>query len=122
VDAVSDPSLQLYPSLISTTVTGLWSLRLDGLEIGRVDATTAVLGIGDDTANGAGPQRQAFVEVFGAPRITVAAHEAHTSDTGGWSLEHAAASIGALAARCRGDAGASIGAPVPHSSRWRLRQ
>lgn len=72
VDAVGDPSLQLYPSSITRSSTATWALRVDGLQIGVAGVTKATLTIGAERKNGDGKQRAVFTKVFGRPAVTVA--------------------------------------------------
>lgn len=71
VEAVGDPSLQLYPSPITRTSTATWALRVDGLQIGVAGATEATLTVGAERKNGDGKQRTAFTKVFGQSSVTV---------------------------------------------------
>jgi hypothetical protein len=71
VAAVDDPSLQLYPSEITHTVSDRWALRIDGLQIGVVGPGAATLAIGKPGKSGDGPQRQAFIDIAGAASVTV---------------------------------------------------
>ena len=71
VEAVDDPSLQLYPSAIKRGSTDTWALRIDGLQIGTAGVATATLTIGKPGKNGDGPQRTQFTSVFGQPSVTV---------------------------------------------------
>jgi hypothetical protein len=57
VETVGDPSIQLYPAPITSKTTGLFALRLDGLQIGTVSATVAQLSVGKPGKLGDGPQR-----------------------------------------------------------------
>jgi hypothetical protein len=60
VKAVDDPSLHLYPSEIKHGKPAKWALRLDGLQIGTVEASSGTLTIGGAAAAGDGPQRKVF--------------------------------------------------------------
>jgi hypothetical protein len=62
VEGAGLDSLRAYPML--STVGG-WSLRLEGLEVGRVSGSTAVLGVGKDGKGGRSAQREAWLEATG---------------------------------------------------------
>jgi hypothetical protein len=109
VDAVGDPSLHLYPAPINSNVRDTFALRLDGLEIGTVTATTATLKIGKPSKTGLdSAQRQAFIAVFGHPQVTVGAN----AGPGRLDVSRAAERIRALLRRFR-DADVP-GAPITH--------
>lgn len=110
VKAVNDPSLQLYPSPIERGSLATWALRIDGLQIGTADATTATLTIGKPGKNGDGPQRTQFTSVFGRPSVTVTVDAA--SAQGELTLDAAAAGIRRLLRAFRR---ADVrGAPISH--------
>jgi hypothetical protein len=50
---VDHPSLRLYPMLSQNPLTGHWSVRLDGLEVGRVGPATGKLDVGRTSPAGA---------------------------------------------------------------------
>jgi hypothetical protein len=108
VEAVGDPSAQLYPSEITKTVLDTWTLRIDGLEIGTLWSDRGTLRIGQPGKGETSEQRRAFREVFGADEVTVG------SGSGPLALDVAAAAEGIrrLLARFRGTPVA--GAPVTH--------
>lgn len=63
VRAVDSPALRAYPML--STLAG-WSLRLEGLEVGRANAKQVRLQVGKDGKNGGmSPQRKAWVSATG---------------------------------------------------------
>lgn len=64
IGAVGRPELRAYPQL---TAPG-WSLRLEGLEVGRVTETKIRLGVGKTSAAGVdGPIRQVWIGAVGTP-------------------------------------------------------
>lgn len=71
VAAVDDPSLQLYPSEITDTVSDRWALRIDGLQIGVVGPGAATLTVGKPGRSGDGPQRQAFIDIACGASVAV---------------------------------------------------
>lgn len=63
VKAADLPELRAYPLLTSK---GWWSLRLEGLEIGRVGAQQGKLGVGKPGKTGnISPERKAWIEAVG---------------------------------------------------------
>lgn len=91
VKAVNDPSLHLYPSEIRSGVTDRWALRLDGLQVGIARPDRITLEIGKAGPSGDGPQRRAFIEVFGQASVVVSSD--HASADGSISVTTAAARI-----------------------------
>lgn len=82
------PSLRAYPML---TDRGRWSIRLEGLEIGRLSATGGTLDVGKDSKTGSGRQsreRIAWISANGQTPIQVGSDDA--------SLSGAAAAIRAF--------------------------
>jgi hypothetical protein len=65
VEMVADDSLQLYPAPITQSQPDLWSLRLDGLEIGKVSSDRGMLAVGKPGGGSTGGQRQAFLSISG---------------------------------------------------------
>lgn len=117
VEAVDDPSLQLYPSEVTAGSTDVWALRLDGLQIGTASPTTATLTIGKPGKSGDGPQRKVFIEVFRQPSVTVSTAEA--PPPGALSVDDAAHGIRSLLRRFR--AADVRGAPITHRARGEAR-
>lgn len=113
VEAVGDPSLQLYPSQIRRGVPARWALRIDGLEIGVVTNDVAVLQIGSVGDRPDGPQRRAFTEVFGSASVKVTLGS--QGGAGVRDVAGAAAGIQMLLRRFR-DADIK-GAPIMHRER-----
>ena len=113
VDAVDDPSLHLYPAPITAAASDRWALRIDGLEIGTTRGDTATLRVGKPRSRGDGPQRAAFIEVFGHPTVQVATHADPAE--GVLSVEEAATQIRRLMRRFRSTD--VPGEPLTHRSR-----
>lgn len=84
--AVGDDAVRLYPMLSQSPVKGRWSIRVDGLEVGRVSAAAGVLGVGRDGKTGKqGVARAAWVPIAGPQPVafdltTVEPAAAHVRD------------------------------------------
>lgn len=63
--AVDHPSLALYPKLSSPTGVEPWQLRLDGLEIGRVGASSATLALNSRDLQAHGEPRATWRNIAG---------------------------------------------------------
>lgn len=88
VHRVNMPAVRAYPML---TDRGRWSIRLEGLEIGRLSATRGTLDVGKDSRTGSGRQsreRTAWISANGRTPIHVGPDDA--------SLSSAAAAIRAF--------------------------
>jgi hypothetical protein len=108
--AVDDPSMHLYPSSISSSSPMTFAIRLDGLQIGTLTPNSARLTVGKVGKSGDGPQRTAFIKVFGQSEVTVTSEGAPSS--GELSIAEAALRVRELLRRFR-----SVdvrGAPISH--------
>ena len=52
MEKVDSPSVRLYPMLSGNPRTGHWSMRIDGLEVGRVSSSKSYLDVGHTSAAG----------------------------------------------------------------------
>jgi hypothetical protein len=118
LDAVTDPSLHLYPSEIRKGSPPVWALRIDGLEIGTASQDIVNLSVGKPSKTGVDRRQRAdFIEVFGAANVAVS-HEG-SAPPALLDVQAAAARIRLLLLRFR--AVDVPGAPVAHRSRNGVR-
>ena len=115
VDAVGDPSLQLYPAPITSKKPDVFALRIDGLQLGTVDCSVGTLTVGKPGKTGDGPQRKAFIDVFDQQKVSVRADPGK----GDLSVTAAAERIRALLQRFR-DVDVP-GAPLTHRAKGGVR-
>ncbi len=108
VRAVDDPSLHLYPSEIRRDKSPLWALRLDGLQIGTVGASSGTLVVGAPGKADDGPERKVFNEIAGCDELAFALYPS----TDEHSLDEAADITRRLMKRWRSTE--VTGAPVTH--------
>lgn len=69
VEKVDHPSFALYPKLSSQAGAEPWQMRLDGLEIGRVGATTGTLRLNSQALHKAGEPRSTWRTEVGEQAI-----------------------------------------------------
>lgn len=84
---VGHPSLALYPKLSSTDENQPWQMRLDGLDVGRVGATTATLRLASRDSAAPGEPRDTWRRIVGdSPRTSpsIKRQTSSGSSTGSW--------------------------------------
>jgi hypothetical protein len=67
MDAVGHPSVALYPKLSSKSTATPWQIRIDGLDIGRVGATSGTLRLATRDLNAHGRPRKQWRDVVVDP-------------------------------------------------------
>jgi hypothetical protein len=96
-ELVSSDTLRLYPMLTKSPDPPVWSVRLDGLEVGRVNETGGWLDVGKDSPTGhRSTARKGWLSVWPAgTRLQFTANPA-SSPSGTETLETAAGRLRAL--------------------------
>jgi hypothetical protein len=70
VEAINHPAFALYPKLSSQKGAEPWQMRLDGLEVGRIGASTATLRLASSNYDAPSEPRDTWRKVIGQQAMT----------------------------------------------------